>query len=153
MAQPWEQCEGEPDAAYVRFLVFRNLGPTRTLTAAQATYRGATERNGSQAPSGTWTNESAAWSWVQRADAWDVATLTEAGQKVVAQFLALLSSAMMKAVASLERPGIKPLTVKQALEVIGAVGNHVTPELVGAAQRAVADAPPPGADDRPRLAV
>jgi hypothetical protein len=45
--QPWEQQPGEPDAAYVRFLVYRNLGPGRTLRLASATLTGrsATNRN------------------------------------------------------------------------------------------------------------
>lgn len=39
----WEQLPDEPDSAYARFLMYRNLGPARSIDAAFKTT--ATKRN------------------------------------------------------------------------------------------------------------
>src|SRR5262249_28786381 len=47
--KPWDQQPDEPDAAYSRFLMYRNLGPARTLDAAFANFLragGKNERDG-----------------------------------------------------------------------------------------------------------
>jgi hypothetical protein len=64
---PWNQWPGESDLWYIRFLLYRELGPNRTLKDA------ATKSLGRPVNclSGAWTEASSQWSWVERAQAFD----------------------------------------------------------------------------------
>lgn len=58
----WERLDKEPTRAYSAFRVFRDLGPTRTLDAAQVALE-VSER--------TVGNYSARFDWIRRATLWD----------------------------------------------------------------------------------
>jgi hypothetical protein len=38
--KPWDQLEGESDESYARFLIYRSLGPARTLLLGYIAFRG-----------------------------------------------------------------------------------------------------------------
>ena len=89
----WDQQPGEPAAAYARFLVYRGLGPCRSLDKAARAYGGSKGR----AP-GNWFREAAAWKWQERAQAWDIATFAEVGKRAVVAYLALIEGIATRAI-------------------------------------------------------
>ena len=68
--QPWDRQPDEPPKAFAKFAVFRDLGPSRTLAAA-ATETGVSRDRVVQL--------SAAYSWVDRASAFDATRTGFAG--------------------------------------------------------------------------
>jgi hypothetical protein len=82
MNAPWLRQQGEPEAAYARFLIYRNLGPARSVRAAYLEHAGAAEGRERQIP-GSWQRECARWSWVSRAESWDCHVFTTAGEQAV----------------------------------------------------------------------
>jgi hypothetical protein len=90
----WDQQEGEPDAAYAHFLIYRNLGPGRSLDAAYVTANPAARRSKTQQgrAAGNWGAESSRWHWVERADAYDVHVAILVGERAIAAQLALVDT-------------------------------------------------------------
>jgi len=68
--QPWEQLPGEPALWYGRFCLYRDLGPSRSLTAATRVECAAKHKH-AWAPSESWTRAARTWHWRERALAWD----------------------------------------------------------------------------------
>lgn len=132
MAELWEQQDGESDAAYSRFLIYRNLGITRSLDRAyQSTLADsdATKRNKTRA-NGTWTQELSKYEWQKRADAWDIWTLTEVGQRVVAKYVNALDLAFQSIIDQLASGKIKPRTWGAIVESLTIIGNFIPQETV-----------------------
>lgn len=128
--KPWEQLPEEPDAAYTHFLIYRNLGPARSLDAAYRVFKGATKRGKRlQAPSG-WGRESAQYDWVSRAAAWDVDVLVEHGRDTVVAFVESLRAIAFKSLRVLEDERIKPKSWAAALEAVSLLGGFIPSETV-----------------------
>lgn len=115
--QPWEQRTGETDAAYARFLIYRDLGTTRSLDRAYTAHRGAGKCKKPQPASGQWTNDAAAFKWSERAEAWDVWRLQQVSDAA--------QVAMTELVCALARRGVrlaqdesKPSSYRGALEIV-----------------------------------
>src|SRR5262249_5670477 len=74
--KPWDQRPDEPDPAFVRFLIYRDLGPGRSLIQAYLAFLrlldGSTEGVERRSIPGQWYRDSRQWEWVRRARAWDV---------------------------------------------------------------------------------
>lgn len=68
-ANPWERRNGESARAYVAFCAYRDLGPSRSLSAAYGQHKGI-EKAAVTVP-GAWTRWSVKFRWVERAEAWD----------------------------------------------------------------------------------
>ena len=118
--QLWDQQEGEPTAAYVRFLAFRNLGPGRTVklaaeTLAQQVFMAAPHSDPSKNGNGkkpkknetqqasvalrTCYDNSALWNWTDRAEAWDIWRLLEScdqGQTALVDCMKRLACAALE---------------------------------------------------------
>ena len=126
---PWERLEGEPAAAYARFLVYRNLGPTRTLQRAweahlQAGKRGRGGRNRTKSDddpvthrSSTWAANAVAFHWGERAGEWDIAMLSQVGAEAVVDFVNILrlyevwlKTGSQRARALLGQLGVQPVS-------------------------------------------
>jgi hypothetical protein len=127
----WDQRQGESDSAYSRYLVYRNLGPARSLTRAYAVYLGQAAQGGEPllAP-GAWKKDCARWKWVERAATWDVATLSEAGAQAVAAFVALIREVSLRLLEATQNGDLRPQTWEEVLETIEILGRHVPSELV-----------------------
>ena len=69
MSDPWTRAEGETDAQFRGFTIYRDLGPTRSLTAAAAIY--ADLPVATQSTFDRFRKWSASKSWVARSQAWD----------------------------------------------------------------------------------
>ena len=67
--QPWDRLVTEGDAAYAAFLVYRNLGPTRSLSVAYAMH--TKSKPGEKQVGGSWRKWCAANRWPERSAAWD----------------------------------------------------------------------------------
>jgi hypothetical protein len=87
--KPWDQWEGEPSNWYGRFVIFRDLGPGRSLAACSRTY--CQQRNKPLHPTNVaWSEAARVWKWRERALAWDThernaLTLVEANRKAAAR--------------------------------------------------------------------
>jgi hypothetical protein len=141
----WEQREDESDAAYVRFLIYRSLGPARSLVAAyqvvepKATKRNKKQQGNNQQVSGQWTKDSAQFDWPARASAWDVQMLTEVGRETVINFLNALKLASEKTVAALSNEKIRPTSWRAALEAVILLGSFIPSETVARIQSDASD--------------
>ncbi len=154
---PWDQLEGEPDPAYAHFLVYRNLGPARSLDAAYATVASnrVKSRQRQNRPSGSWAKESAVYRWAERAAAWDIYTLTAVGMQAVVKWVNALDRAIEQTLIHLQTSKRKPRTWKEMIDAVVALGNFIPAETV-AEIRTIADAadrpPPIGRDDNRQAA-
>lgn len=135
---PWEQMDGEPDAAYRRFLEYRNLGPARSIDAAfraQAPKR--TEKH--QRAAGQWKSDSVQFHWQERATAWDIEMLTDAGRDAVIKFIGALDKLAEKTLLALERKAVKPNNWHEIIEAVNILGSFIPAETVAALQSDAAE--------------
>lgn len=147
---PWDQQPGEPGEAFARFLLYRNLGPGRSLQLAYETYVGtfrnanadATKGNKKPQVPGHWGDDSARWRWVDRASAWDIHTLSTHGQRLSALWVGILLAAAEKCAQKLAQPNCKPKDFMQAVSVIDRLAPFLSPDAVKSLQPAAGTAEP-----------
>lgn len=79
MANPWDKLNEESDANYVRFLIFRDVGVTRTVRKAyvewlkkENLYPETPEGQKKVKANSTWVQACYQYRWVARALAWDI---------------------------------------------------------------------------------
>ena len=86
--RPWDRLPAEPDEAYARFLIYRNLGTGRSFRKAYRHYLrecdGYTGGLKRLHVPGSWRPDAKAYFWAERASAWDVRNLAAYGAKVAA---------------------------------------------------------------------
>ena len=128
----WEQQKDEPNEAYTRFLVYRNLGVVRSLESA---YNQASKSVKKRVP-GKWYEDSSKFSWVERATAWDIDTLTKVGQRVVVKYINALDLAFQRIIEALNNEKMKPRTWGSAIESINVLGEFIPQETVAEIRRA-----------------
>ena len=144
--RPWDPKRGEPKSSYARFLIYRNLGPCRTVTAAYQVVKKGAER----CP-GQWQRDSTKWSWNERAAAWDIAVLSDTGKDVIVGFVNSLRALSRKTLAALAETDIKPASWASVLGAINVLGHFISPEAVERLSAQAADDRQPAAQ-RPGLA-
>lgn len=93
-ADPWDQLPNESDQQYSHFLVYRNLGMSRTIIKAyvKAHPEVADENRTMSSLSSAWRNESTRFKWFARATAWDIQRLLTAGGRATAWYMAGLKN-------------------------------------------------------------
>ena len=148
--KPWDQIVGESNEAYARFLVYRNLGPTRSLAVAyaytytlgspKATKRVKSRRSAkatksskslvSTKVSGQWNKDSSQFQWQARATAWDIEMLTQVGQQTVVKFVTLLDDAVLMTLKHLKETKRKPRTWLDLFNAIKILGDFIPAETV-----------------------
>ncbi len=131
----WDQLSTETNDAYCHFLVYRNLGPTRSLNKAYYQYlkdydgfTGVMNR-GIRAP-GNWQDESRDNFWVERSAAWDIRNLACYGAKVAIMHAECVAHLARKNLSELKkmRPGDEGwMDLMQSIKVVAA---FLSPELV-----------------------
>lgn len=159
---PWERLEGEPAAAYARFLVYRNLGPTRTLQRAweahlQAGRRGRGGRNRTKSDaepathrSSTWAANAVAFQWSERAREWDIAMLSQVGAEAVVDFVNILRLYAARTLEALNDGGaIKPDGFGQITAAVNTLGALIPAETVEAVQSIAGSGGVPGVGGQP----
>lgn len=97
MAEAWDRQPNESEAAYARFLAYRNLGPARSLDAA---YRVTKGDESLQAP-GSWAQESARFEWVRRASEWDIHNLLTQSERAATLYASAVERYAEKVLNSL----------------------------------------------------
>lgn len=128
--QPWDQQPGEPPEAYARFLVYRNLGPARTIEAA---YKANAEGRKSGKPvsrSGHWEEDSRTHNWVERSTRWDIHNLTTAGAGAVAKFVRIIDLVALRSLEALEDGNIKPTDWAGLVNALDKLGAYIPAETV-----------------------
>lgn len=126
----WEQREGEPNEAYARFLVYRNLGVTRTLDRAYRAFVG--NRRKSSERSGTWQENATRFNWSERASDWDIDYLVSSGRDAAIAFVNALEKLAVKSLSALEDDKMQPKDWKQVLEAVNIIGSFIPAETVEA---------------------
>jgi hypothetical protein len=84
MAVEWERQPHESQKAYLAYLVYRDLGPQRSLDAAALTRQGG-QQVGKRAATSHVFRWSSAWRWVERAASWDAYLQRERDQVAAEQ--------------------------------------------------------------------
>ncbi len=140
MTKLWDKRENESDAAYARFLIYRNLGVGRSLDAAYRFSLGdaAINRKRTQ-PTGTWTGECSQFEWKARADAWDVEVIATVGYNVVVKYIAALDLAFQRVIEQLQDGTIKPKNWDQLIESLTILGNFIPQETVASIRQNIKD--------------
>lgn len=153
MSDPWDQLPDEPDETYARFLMYRNLGPGRTLLAAYcvhiASFRNASTVGKRQKPQevpGHWGNDSARWKWGDRATAWDIHTLHTHGEQLSVLWVGLIRLAAEKCAQKMAQPNCKPRDFMQCLAVVDKLAAFLSPDAIKSLQPPAGD---PGARKKP----
>lgn len=126
----WDRQPGEPAAAYARFLIYRNLGPGRTLNAAYWVYTGAPEGTARRPAPGSWHRDSAMWNWPSRASDWDVTNLWDMGREIVITYFAAYKTLTDRTLETLTNPDTRPANWRDVLETLSLLDRLVTPEQV-----------------------
>jgi len=148
---PWDQQPGEPDDAYARFLLYRNIGPGRSQQAAYDTYRASFRNAVPEAEKsakkplvpGHWNDDSARWRWVDRAAAYDVHVLSTHGERLAVLWVGILTSAARKCAEKLADPRCKPKDFMQCIAVVDKLAAFLSPDAVQSIQ-------PPAGDTGPK---
>lgn len=136
MSEPqhqWDQQPGESDQAYTRFLYYRNIGPTRSIS--KAFYKYSEEGGETQRSSGTWYAESSQWKWVARAHAYDVHTLQEVGRQAAIKLVHAIQAYATKVLDSLLDPKIRPENWEEACDALTILARFVPADTVNAIVR------------------
>lgn len=134
MAEPWDQLPGEDNTAYARFLMYRNLGPTRSLRKAYQHYlrvydgfTGGTKRLNIP---GNWHANCADHFWVSRAAAWDIRNLSTYGNRLACLHVATITRMAQKNARFAARlnPGDDGWT--DLVASVRVVADFLTPDVV-----------------------
>lgn len=150
----WERLPEEPEVAYARFLVYRNLGPARSLDAAYRSTAAKRDKSrsapGSKLPrvSGQWQSDCSQYNWVERATAWDIAQLEAIVPGSIATIFKVIDEFAKATLQAIQAGKAKPKNWAQVMEAVNALSNFITPEAASDAitiSRSKGDA----AEDRP----
>lgn len=125
--RPWDRLPDETDAQYAQFLVFRDLGPSRTLARAYRQYlkHFDTTPGARKGPSGAFKETAAARRWRERAEAWDVWRLLTYGARIAPLYVAAVEQMTKKLLAASQRirPGQKGW--RDVLDTLGAISAQL----------------------------
>jgi len=149
-ANAWDQLPGEPPEAYARFLIYRNLGPARTIDAAYGASAG--NRRKSQSTSGQWLADSSAYNWRERAARWDVAQLSVVVPETTGLIFEAIAEYSKIVLEELKARKRKPGSWIELKEYLVVLSNLVSPDVIAAAAdhaRAAGPEPAPGAGASP----
>lgn len=130
---PWDQLEGEPDAAYARFLLYRGLGRGRSIDAAYLAVASEAPKSAKKrrAP-GSWDADSRTWMWESRANAWDIHQFQQNGIDVVLDFIGGIRAAVRQVKRTLETEQIETKTWSKAFDALTRLGSFVPANTVAA---------------------
>lgn len=139
----WERRRGESKDSYARFLMYRNLGPSRSVEAA---YKAAAKSSKSQHVSGQWLADSSRWKWPDRAHDWDIDSLVQHGEETVLAFMEVMRVLARKVLARIEK--LDPADWSESLEAIKILSSFIPHEAIKQVNRS-RGASQPG---KPRIA-
>lgn len=134
--EPWDQQDGEPIAAYKRFLLYLYLGRSRTLLDAYRLYVEEATEGFERHPkdreprhvSGSWAKEAREWRWTERADRYDVYELHRMGRRVMQRLMDTLETHVDQLASA--AGSIAPANYGDYLKGLDALAKHFPPELM-----------------------
>lgn len=131
----WEQLEGESVEAYVRFLAYRNFGPTRTLQkAADSVQPPPTKVKKTKPVSiGQWEQDSAQFNWRERAAKWDISQLSQVVPETTAVIFQAIQEYARQTLQQLLAGDYKPRNWAELRESVIVLASFISPEVVSAA--------------------
>lgn len=127
----WDQLENESNAAYARFLAYRNLGPGRTLQRAYESHKAtlpAKKRNKTKTFTQQWANDSTQFRWVERATAWDVENMLQQGERTATLYMQFMERYLQKLYAALDN--VEPEKFDEVTKGFATLGQFFTPEVL-----------------------
>jgi hypothetical protein len=130
---PWDQLPDEPKGSYVRFLIYRNLGPVGPGRSLDRAYRSLPRRKGvegRQLAPGLWSRECQKYRWVERSHEWDVYNISERGQETVVLFVAAIRGMAIKLIEAIEKDSISPGSWEELHEGLTVLGQFVPATVV-----------------------
>jgi hypothetical protein len=138
MPAAWDQLRDEPDDAFGYFLIYRNLGPGRTLSLAYnffcSTFRNANAEaihSGKPRPvSGQWCELSARWRWGERAADWDHHNFKQYGKRAAVKFVAALDKVADRVCEALARPGMRPRKWDDLVKALAIIQAYAGPGTI-----------------------
>jgi hypothetical protein len=135
----WDKRRQESKEAYSWFLIYRNLGPARSVPRAYAVYTGAAAKGSErQEPSGAWTQACSAHNWTERAVDWDIANLVKTGEVAIAGFVGLLHEATGRTLRALSNKVAAPKSWAEILQALTTLGQFFPDEALARVQNRVA---------------
>jgi hypothetical protein len=126
MASPWERFRKEPEEAYARFLIYRGLGPLRSVVSAESVACGRKKKHAS----GNWTGEAAEWEWKRRATAWDISQLTLNGESLAFTFIGVIEKMAEQLAETVLGGKATPKSSRDVVEWLKALSPYLTPALI-----------------------
>lgn len=146
--QPWEQLPDEPNECYVRFLIYRNLGPGRTVDLAYNAYvaqmptdpakvpkgkpdrrRRPTPKPGTRASSSWWEN-SREHEWQQRATAWDIYTFKAVVPDGAIAIMHVVAETAKVALRALQTGTLKPTSWGELINGVELLTSFISADAV-----------------------
>ncbi|MCL5950741.1 MAG: hypothetical protein M1132_03310 [Chloroflexi bacterium] len=127
MGEIWDRLDGEPLAAFNKFVVYRSLGPGRSLGKAAALYGRSSSRSNRaklRRPSGRWSTLSVRWAWVSRAQAYDCWVVLSNSDKAILGFYEGVTVAIEKSVRELKETN--PKGWKQASQTLATFASFIS---------------------------
>jgi len=130
--KPWDQLPDEPITAYRRFMIYRDLGPLRTIEKAYKAFKGNAKHSNSVP--GMWGKDSVDYNWLNRATFWDIEMMSEHGTQAVINWVLSLVELSEQTLEEMQSGRLKPRSFEQVLGALDVLGKFVTPETVEAAR-------------------
>jgi hypothetical protein len=130
--KPWDQLDNESNAAYARFLAYRNLGPTRTLEKAYQSTQPETKRNKTKSFTQQWANDSTKFNWRDRATAWDVDNLLGQGERAATLYMGVVEKYIERLYSFLDQTGVEPDDFDSVTKSIELLHKLLPGETIGA---------------------
>ena len=127
MSNAWDQLDNEPTEAHARFLVYRNLGPVRTVEAAYHSVGKSRKKNGM---SGQWASDSAAYNWRERAARWDVAQLNQIVPETAGIIFEGIKEYARIVLRELQSAQYKPRNWAELRDSLVVLAGFVSPEVI-----------------------
>jgi hypothetical protein len=131
----WDKQPDESDAAYSRFLTYRNLGPARSIESAFAIQTESKEIKRDQVSS-QWRRDSVSYQWVERSQAWDIENLVVHGERIITAYLASLDNITRKTLAYLTDESNQPDNWESAVKTLELISKVVSGESAAELYRA-----------------
>lgn len=143
---PWDQLPGEPPEAYARFLIYRNLGPARSLDAAYKIANVGKRRKSSER-SGTWQENATAHRWRERAARWDVAQLSVVVPEATGLIFQSIAEYAKIILEALQERKHTPRTWAELKDGLVVLSTLVSPDVIAAATDHAQPAGPGAGDE------
>lgn len=140
MREPWDQLATETDESYSHFLIYRNLGVSRSMRLAYKRYLemydGYTGSHKTLHIPGNWRQDQTNHWWSERASSWDIRNLHTYGARLAVLHVQSITKIAEKCVRQSKKlnPGDKGWS--DLLDSMAVVQSYLTPDVVrGIAER------------------